>query len=446
MLTEENNRSLTRVGPGTLMGNLMRQYWQPVLLSRELPERDGPPLRVRHLCEDLLAYRDSDGRVGLVAENCPHRGASLFFGRNEEAGLRCVYHGWKFDVTGACIDMPNEPAESNFKHKIRVTSYPCSERNGVIWTYMGPRAEPPGLPDLEWNLVPEDQVYFSKRVAQNNWVQALEGDIDSSHSAFLHGRSTSPEKSAEVAAGIGKGAYYRTRGKSAFFEQVSTAFGIATASRRPAEEDSYYWRLNQFLMPFFTLIPPYGASPSFLGHVWLPMDDHHVVALGIQYHPSAPLPEAQLQSLRYGQDGLQTSHPTVDVYLPATSRPAGAWWPKLNINNDFGLDYEAQRTQRFSGLPGTWPQDSGMQETMGPIYNRTREHLGSTDSGIIAMRRRLLNAARALQAEQMTPPGVDDPHAYFIRSVSAILPRTESWVEGTRELMTARTGVSYDAP
>ena len=164
MLSKTDNELLTRVGPGVAMGETLRQYWMPALLSTELPDADGAPLRLRLLGEDLVAFRDSSGRVGLVANNCPHRGASLFFGRNEEHGLRCVYHGWKFDLTGACLDMPNEPAESNFKSKVRLTSYPCRERNGLVWAYMGPLAQPPALPELEWNLVPENQYYMTKRV------------------------------------------------------------------------------------------------------------------------------------------------------------------------------------------------------------------------------------------------------------------------------------------
>ncbi|MEK7214971.1 MAG: Rieske 2Fe-2S domain-containing protein, partial [Chloroflexota bacterium] len=159
MLSKADNELLTRVGPGTAMGDTLRQYWMPALLSTELPDPDGAPLRLRLLGENLVAFRDSSGRVGLVADNCPHRGASLFFGRNEEHGLRCVYHGWKFDLTGACLDMPNEPAESNFKSKVRLTSYPCQERNGLVWAYLGPQAPPPALPALEWNLVPGNQYY-----------------------------------------------------------------------------------------------------------------------------------------------------------------------------------------------------------------------------------------------------------------------------------------------
>src|SRR5438132_5185660 len=155
MLSKDDNEILTRVGPGTLMGNLLRRYWVPALLSLEVPEPDSPPVRVKILGEDLVAFRDTTGAVGVFTQARPHRGASLFFGRNEEAGLRCVYHGWKFDVSGQCVDMPSEPAESNFRTKIRATAYACRERNGVIWAYMGSREVPPALPELEGNMHPE---------------------------------------------------------------------------------------------------------------------------------------------------------------------------------------------------------------------------------------------------------------------------------------------------
>src|SRR5829696_6919058 len=154
MLSKEDNELITRVGPGTPMGRLMREYWIPALRTEDLDGPDSEPKRVRLLCEDLVAFRDSNGKVGLVAENCPHRGASLFFGRNEEEGLRCVYHGWKFDTSGTCVDMPNEPPESNFKHKVKVNSYPCVERGGVVWTYMGPADRRPPDPGYEWVRAP----------------------------------------------------------------------------------------------------------------------------------------------------------------------------------------------------------------------------------------------------------------------------------------------------
>src|SRR5205807_6938955 len=175
MLSRDDNELMCRVGRGTAMGDLLRQYWMPFLPSTGLPEPDAPPRKVRLVGEDLVAVRDTRGEVGLIAANCPHRGASLFFGRNEECGIRCVYHGWKFDVSGRCVDMPNEPPESNFKDKVRAVAYPTQERNGVVWAYMGPREAPPPLPMLEPNLVPECRVHNSLRYC--NWMQALEGDI-----------------------------------------------------------------------------------------------------------------------------------------------------------------------------------------------------------------------------------------------------------------------------
>src|SRR6516165_7831173 len=184
MLSREENEYLCRVGPGTPMGTLLRRFWMPALIATELPEPDCPPIRLRLLGEDLIAFRDTAGRVGLIQNHCPHRGASLFFGRNEEAGLRCVYHGWKFDTSGACVDMPNEPAESDFRTKVRAVAYPTQERGGIVWAYMGPRSVPPLLPDLEANMVSDSNVTVTSQPA--NWMQILEGHIDTLHAGFLH--------------------------------------------------------------------------------------------------------------------------------------------------------------------------------------------------------------------------------------------------------------------
>ena len=190
MLSREDNELLCRVGRGTPMGDLLRQYWMPALPVAELPAPDGPPKKVRLLGEDLVAFRDTRGEVGLLAANCPHRGASLFFGRNEECGLRCAYHGWKFDVSGRCLDMPNEPEESTFKDKVRARAYPCRDVNGVIWAYMGPRARRRRrFPTFEINTLPAEQVYPPLMMLEEcNWMQALEGDIDSSHIDFVHAK------------------------------------------------------------------------------------------------------------------------------------------------------------------------------------------------------------------------------------------------------------------
>ena len=189
MLRADQNALLTQTGPGTPFGNLFRCYWIPALLAEELPEPDCAPVRVKLLSERLLAFRDSEGRLGLIDEFCPHRGVSLWFGRNEDCGLRCPYHGWKFDVTGACTDMPNEPAESNFKHKIHAAAYPVRERNGILWFYMGPRTVAPELPLFEANLVPAEQNAMNFVFRECNYMQALEGDIDTSHVGFQIGRA-----------------------------------------------------------------------------------------------------------------------------------------------------------------------------------------------------------------------------------------------------------------
>src|ERR671930_96566 len=245
MLSNAENEILTRVGPGTPMGNFLREYW--------LPAMNCPPVRIRLLCENLIAFRATSGKVGVVQNACPHRGASLFFGRNEEEGLRCVYHGWKFDVTGQCTDMPNEPPESNFKDKIRHTAYPTRELNGILWAYMGPRHEPPPLPELEWTLVPESHRVLRPFVRECNWMQALEGDIDSAHSSFLHS-VLNPDLIGDQGTGL------KHTDRAPRFCLMDTDYGVKIGVERTADAGHSYWRITQFLMPIFTMFPPTGED------------------------------------------------------------------------------------------------------------------------------------------------------------------------------------------
>jgi nitrite reductase/ring-hydroxylating ferredoxin subunit len=430
------------------MGELLRQYWQPFLRSIDLPERNGRPLRIKLLGESLIAFRNSAGDVGLLAENCAHRGASLFFGRNEESGLRCVYHAWKFGIDGRCADMPNEPPESNFRDKIRQGAYLCRERGGVLWAYMGPsQSSPPDLPALEWNMLPDEQCFLALRIQDCNWTQVMEGEIDSSHSGFLHTR-LDEEKDVQIGLerGGSKGLLYKMRDRHPRFETLDTDYGVAIAARRAAEEDSYYWRITQFLMPFYTLIPPYGGDPVFGGHAWVPIDNETTLSFGFSYHPSKPLaPEERGFGLGFDGRTAEGLHPSPDAFLPATSAPYGQFRTKLNAENDFMIDWEAQRNERFSGLPGLWPQDTACQESMGPIYDRSQERLGMSDSGIIRARRRLMSAAGALREQGLVPPGVEDPSAYRIRSAAVVLPRSTAWDEGAHRAMQATPGVNYPA-
>ena len=436
MLSREDNELLCRVGTDTPVGALLRQYWIPALMSSELPERDGAPVRVRLLGENLIAFRTTSGKIGLIQNHCPHRGASLFFGRNEEEGLRCVYHGWKYDCEGACVDMPSEPAESNFKSKVRATAYPCVERNDVIWTYMGPRRTPPPLPDIEPNMLPRSEYAVQKVLRECNWFQALEGDIDTSHLGFLHLGAVKPAQTTP-----GTFDYYNVADRAPKYEVVDTEFGTSYGAYRPAEADSYYWRIAHYLFPFFTMIPTGILGTQILVRAWVPVDDNHVMFWSI----AAPRSRVG-NGAAGGASGLNAGGRPV---ASAGARPGGFefqpdgsdWLGKFRLaqhkDNDYLIDREAQRTTSFTGIAGIHQQDQAVTESMGPIYDRSQEHLGTSDAMVIRTRRRVLNAARALRDSGATPPGVDNPEVYRHRSGGVVLPRAADWLEATKGLRQA---------
>ncbi len=449
MLSTEDNELLCSVGRGTPMGNLVRHYWIPALLSSELPEPQCAPVSIRLLGEDLTGFRTGEGTVGLVHTHCPHRGAPLFYGRTEQEGIRCVYHGWMFGPNGQCLDMPNEPEDSNFCAKVRTVAYPCEERGGIVWTYMGPEEEPPPLPALEWNLLPGEQVYLTKRIENCNFMQAMEGEIDSSHSTFLHSTLANEQFATPVALELkrSKGQLYRMQDKRPRFRVADSDCGVMIGASYKAEADERYLRVTQFLLPFHTLIPPYGDSPAYSGHAWVPIDDEHTMALCFTYHPSQPLAEEHLSLLREGARGLEGLHPTVNAFEEASPVAGDATWrTKLGHSRGFPVDWASQRSSVFSGLPGVWPQDTAMQEGMGSIYDRSKEHLGTTDMGIIRVRKRLLEAAKRLDRTAEPPDGSGSPEQYHQRAASVILSAEDSWVEATAESRKAQPGVSYDTP
>src|SRR5579883_3592673 len=237
MLTREENELITRVGPGTPMGDVLRRYWMPALLARDIPEPDCPPVRVKLLGEELVAFRDTDGHVGLLEEYCPHRLASMFLGRNEECGLRCVYHGWKFDVEGTCVDMPNEPATSRFKEKVRMQSHPTVELGGVVGAYLGPVGKRPRPPAMEWLRGGDDQHFVSKTWEYCNWFQAMEGGIDTCHSSFLHNNDLSRRGIRQIDT-------------APRLEVEPTDYGYRYSSTRDLGERGNYVRVYQFVAPF----------------------------------------------------------------------------------------------------------------------------------------------------------------------------------------------------
>jgi phenylpropionate dioxygenase-like ring-hydroxylating dioxygenase large terminal subunit len=425
MLRKEQNDLLTQTGSGTPGGRLFRSYWMPALLASELPENECPPVRVKLLSERLLAFRDTAGRYGLIDEFCAHRGVSLWFGRNEQSGLRCPYHGWKYDVTGQCIEVPSEPAESGFCNKIKLKSYPLVERGGVLWTYMGPPQQQPPLPEWEFALVPPENTFMSKRLQECNWLQAMEGGIDSSHVSFLH-RS---ELEVDPLFKGSKGNQYNLGDTQPYFEVVESPGGLYIGARRNAEAGNYYWRITQWVMPAFTMIPPRGNHPVH-GHFWVPVDDENCWAWSFDYHPTRALSKTEREAMEAGK-GIHVT------YVPGTFRPTA------NKDNDYLINRAAQKAGlTYSGVEGFAMQDASLQESMGPIVDRTKENLVSTDNGIIMARHRLIRATKALVDKGVPPPGVDIAHQR-VRSASVVLPPDQPFKDAAKEALVVQEGVAH---
>jgi phthalate 4,5-dioxygenase oxygenase subunit len=434
MLSHDDNELLTRTGLGTAMGSLIRRYWIPALLGSELAP-GGRVKRIQLLGERLVAYRTPSGQPGVIGEFCPHRGASLYFGRVEDTGMRCVYHGWKFGLDGRCVDMPSEPRDSNFASKVCHTAYPCAERGGVVWIYMGP-SHPAALPDLEWTLLPEDHVFISKRVQDCNWFQGLEGGIDSSHISFLH----APLSHTDTAitremdrASFGVGAAVETGDRAPHFEVVDTEYGALIGARRVQPDGRWYWRVTQFLMPFYTMPPTDVDEKTVQSHIWVPMDDTHLVNWMVTWHPERRLTPDEIALHKAGKG----AH--VCDYAPPTAEPYGDIRTAASRDNDYFMDWEAHRTRMFCGIPGFGVQDQAIQESQGPIVDRAQEHLGTSDSAIIHVRKRLMNAARDLRDRDAAPPG-RDPRCFLVRSASAVLPPGADWVEGAMARIVVHPG------
>jgi phthalate 4,5-dioxygenase len=423
MLRKEQNDLLTQTGPGTPMGKLFRRSWIPALLAEELPENDCPPVRVKLLSEKLLAIRDSEGRYGLIDEFCAHRGVSLWYGRNEENGIRCPYHGWKYDVEGRCVEVPSEPPETGFCDRIRLTNYPLIEMGGILWTYMGEPDRRPPLPEWEFARVPRSQSFTSKRLQECNWLQAMEGGIDSSHVSWLHRGDLNSDPLFKGA----KGNQYNLNDTKPIFTVVDAPGGLFIGARRNAENGHYYWRITPWVMPSFTMVPPRGDHPVH-GHFWIPIDDENCWAWSFDYHPVRDLTETEVQAMKDGK-GVHVR------YVPGTYRPLA------NKDNDYLIDRAAQKAgHSYSGVEGIGMQDASLQESMGPIADRTRENLTSTDKGIVVARMRLMKAAKALDEKGIDPPGVDPEHQR-VRSAAVVLPPDQPFAEAARDALKVREGV-----
>ena len=389
MLSGRENELLTRVSSGTEMGALMRRYWIPATFSHLIPKPDCPPTRVRLLGENLVAFRDSDGMPGLLDERCPHRTASLFFGRNEECGLRCVYHGWKFDIEGNCVDLPSEPPGSGLQRKVRVIAYPCIEHGGIVWCYMGPPDKKPPEPNFEWARLPKSHRLMSRQTMDCNWLQGIEGGFDSSHLAFLHG-------------GVVEGDITR---RPSIYEIVPTEYGFVAGSGRERDDGLTFWSANVMIMPFQKSI----ASVPVGVHLWVPIDDESTMQYVIDFRHDRPLTKNDI-ARETSWNGIHSEN------FPGTDRPI------RNKGNDYLIDRELQASGKsWTGIKGLGTQDNGIQETMGPVVDRTIERLGVSDTAIISLRKLYLQTLKDLDSG-MTLPGLD-PSTYQVRGSRYTAPK-----------------------
>jgi phthalate 4,5-dioxygenase len=380
MLPREDNDLLTQVGPEKPLGRLMRHYWLPALLSVEIPEPDCPPVRVRLLGENLVAFRDSQGRVGLLGEHCAHRGTSLFFGRNEECGLRCIYHGWKYAVDGTVLEIPAEPPGSTLKDKVRQTAYPCKEAAGIVWSYLGPTDKLPLLPNYEWMHLPHNNLYVTKSIQDCSWLQGLEGECDSSHLSFLHKNFT-----GERPRGGGDGALYAAD-SAPELEGIEMDYGVRMLSCRKIDPDTVYLRVSNIVLPCHGFIPTGGLKGNPEGytiHSHVPIDDTHSMRYNIHFRRNRAIDDNERQhDEEIGSD----------------------FHKRRNLENNYLQDREQQKRENFTGMgPIFLVHDSCATESMGPIYDRAQEHLGVSDMTVIAVRRFLLRAVRAVEAGQEPP-------------------------------------------
>ncbi|HEY1291527.1 MAG TPA: Rieske 2Fe-2S domain-containing protein [Chloroflexota bacterium] len=416
MLSREENELLCRVGPGTPMGALFRRYWLPIMHTGELSE-DGDPVRIRLLGEDLFAFRDTQGRIGLMEQSCPHRLAPLYIGRNEESGIRCLYHGWKFDVTGRCVDMPNEPPTSTFKDRVGVRSYLTHEYGDVVWAYLGEPDRVPDFPIYRWAAVPTANRMKAKWIQDANWMQSLEGGIDTSHASFLHRRfdiftRATEERGATVGSALSALLWEDTAPR---LEIEPTSYGFRYAAIRKSADGQAYVRITPHIMPCSSY-PPGFVDQNRLWNCWVPRDDESCWAWDVVFNEDRPLGATEVEGLKEvrGYNG----------YDPATFRKHG------NRDNLWLQDRQAMKKDSWSGIPGIFVQDNAVQEGMGPIVDRSREHLGTADLAIIYARRLYLRAARDLVDQGIEPPGVASAETYqAIDSDAYLQPADAVWHE-----------------
>ena len=400
MLSREDNELITRTGSETPMGSLIRRYWVPALLSEEIAAPDGPPVRVKLLGEELVAFRDSNGRIGLIGEHCAHRGTSLFFGRNEACGLRCIYHGWKYDVEGNVLDTPAEPAGSDFRHKLRHTAYRTHEANGVVYAYLGSADKVPLFPSYEWTQVPLEYTYVTKCLLECNYLQGLEGECDSSHLSFLH-RAFTNERNQPL---------YKSD-TAPFYETEDTDFGVRLIATRN-HDSQHYVRFSAFVMPVYGCVPagrPTNELEGYEIHTYVPADDTHCWRYDIGFRRDRAVSEEEVHRRKQ----INPDYTRV-----------------RNARNNYLQDRAMQKNVNFTGIEDFLNHDACATESMGAIFDRSQEHLGVSDKAVIAVRRFLLNSVKDLQNGKEPPHLVQDAKGNWFPHVdcfACLLPSDVPW-------------------
>ena len=410
MLSAADNEMLTRSGPATPMGQFFRRFWQPVLLSQELPDNDGAPKRVTVLGEELVAYRNTRGEVGLVDSKCPHRGASLYFGRNEDCAIRCVFHGWKFDIEGKPVELPNVPPGSQYQKTIRLKTYPTREYGGIIWAYMGPR-EPDGrpmpeVPQLEFGRLPASHRYVSKKLQECNWAQSVEGALDTSHFSFLHMPAPGVPSNANADAPADeKRLRWIREDPLPQFSILEHEVGFVVGGARRADGQSRYWRTTQFALPSHSTTPSTFPGETHFGYTWVPIDDGNCWIYTYAWNPERPLTDDEMAKFKGGHGVIAEVD---ENYIPIRRR-----------SNEYLIDRQMQKHINFTGVRGVAEQDAMIQDSQGRIADRTVENLTASDAAIVRFRRKVLEGAKALM-EGIEPEAPFRHDSYTLRSGSWI--------------------------
>ena len=410
MLSQEQNELLTRIGPGAPMGEMLREYWVPACRSAKL-EVDGAPERVRLFAENFVAFRGTSGRVALIAEACPHRCASLALARNEGDGLRCIFHGWKVSVEGKCVDAPTEPLDrrENFASLVPVRSHPVREAGGLVWVYLGKQAEPPRFPDFEFTHLPDDHVQPTRGVIKTNWLQGLEALLDSAHVTYLH--------SSNLGSPVGKSIFkaesdYMLEDGAPSFEFLEKPYGFREGALRDVGGVSYA-RIREVALPFFSFIPSTPGGPSIVC-CSIPIDDETTAQWYIAFNVDAPLPPDRMSA--YGTTSGDPDHFNSDMGTSET-----LW----------NQDRAAMKQGHWSGIVGRGNayEDFAVQESMGPIVDRSKEFLGTCDHVIIRARSQLMRAVNHFQQTGQTSFNGPDVEFDRIRAISFAYPKGKDWRE-----------------